>query len=87
MLLQLREQPDRWYLLIGVLGMLIVWRCMAAVVEPTPRHVRMAVAQCVLSIVMLDAVACYAVRGVSCACVILVFLLPAVFLAKWLEIT
>ena len=87
MLLQLREQPERWYLLIGVLGMLIIWRCMAAVAEPTPRHVRMAVAQCVLSIVMLDAVACYAVRGVFWACMILVFLLPAVFLGKWIDMT
>ena len=45
------------------LGLLIVWRCLWAVIEPVPARVRMAVTQCVLSIVMLDAVACYAVRG------------------------
>ena len=59
-----RLEPRRWYLLTGVLGLLIVWRCLWAIVEPTPARVRMAVAQCMLSIVMLDAVACYAVRGV-----------------------
>ena len=57
-------EPQRWYLLIGVLGLLIVWRCVWAVIEPMPARVRMAVAQCILSIIMLDAVACYAVRGV-----------------------
>ena len=77
----------RWYLLTGVLGMLIVWRCLWAVIEPVPARVRMAVAQCVLSIVMLDAVACYAIRGVFWASMILLLLLPAMFLGRWIETT
>lgn len=82
------EQDLRhWYLLVGVLGLLIVWRCCWAVIEPVSARVRMAVAQCVLSIVMLDAVACYAVRGVAWACLILALLVPAMFLGRWIETT
>jgi hypothetical protein len=79
--------PQHWYLMTGVLGMLIVWRCIWAVIEPIPTRVRMAVAQCVLSLVMLDAVACYAIRGVFWACMILLLLLPALFLGRWIETT
>jgi hypothetical protein len=79
--------PQNWLLLVGVLGMLIVWRCLWAVIEPIPARVRTAVAQCVLSIVMLDAVACYAVRGVAWAAMILLLLLPAMFLGRWIETT
>ena len=50
-------------------------------------RVRMAVTQCILSIVMLDALACYAVRGVFWATMILLLLLPAMFLGRWIEIT
>lgn len=82
------EQDLRhWYLLVGALGLLIVWRCCWAVIEPVSARVRMAVAQCVLSIVMLDAVACYAVRGVAWACLILALLAPAMFLGRWIETT
>ena len=83
----MRQQPWRWYLLAGALGLLIVWRCLWAVIDPVPRRVRRAVTQCVLSIVMLDAVACYAVRGVYWASGILLLLLPAMFLGRWIETT
>ncbi len=86
-ILRVRLDPRHWHLLIGILGMLIVWRCLWAVIEPVPARVRMAVAQCVLSIVMLDAVACYAIRGVPWACMILLLLLPAMFLGRWIETT
>ena len=80
-------QPQQWYLLTGTLGLLIFWRCVWAVVEPVPTRVRMAVTQGVLSLVMLDAVACYAVRGVFWAGLILLLLLPAMFLGRWIEMT
>ena len=82
-----QNDPRHWYLLTGLLGLLIVWRCFWAVIEPVPARVRMAVAQCVLSIVMLDAVACYAIRGVFWAALILLLLLPAMFLGRWIEAT
>ena len=79
--------PQRWYLLMGVLGLLIVWRCVWAVIEPFPARVQTAVTQCLLSLVMLDAVACYAVRGIFWASLILLLLLPAMFLGRRIEMT
>jgi hypothetical protein len=80
-----QQDPRRWYLLTIALGTIIFWRCFRAVLDPIPVRVRTAVAQCVLSLIMLDAVACYAVRGVFWASMILVLLLPAVFLGRWIE--
>ena len=79
--------PQQWYLLIGALGSLIVWRCVWAVIRPVPVRVQAAVTQCVLSLVMLDAVACYAVRGIFWAGLILLLLLPAMFLGRWIAVT
>jgi 4-hydroxybenzoate polyprenyltransferase len=86
-ILRVQIDPRHWYLLTGILGTLIILRCFWAVIEPIPTRVRMAVAQCVLSIIMLDAVACYAIRGVPWACMILLLLLPAMFLGRWIETT
>ncbi len=83
----LREETQQWYLLVGVLGLLIVWRCLRAVVDPTSVKVRMAVTQCVMSIIMLDAVACYAVQGVYWASLILLLFIPAMLLGRWIETT
>jgi len=79
--------PRDWYLLTGLLGLIIVWRCGWAVVDPSPARVRLAVAQGVVSIIVLDAAACYAVRGLFWACLILLLLLPAMFLGRWFETT
>lgn len=86
-LMQIQTDPQRWYLLTGVLGLLIIWRCIRAVLDPMQIYVRIAVAQCVLSIIMLDALACYAVRGVAWAVMILLLLAPAMFLGRWIETT
>ena len=83
----LKQGPQRWYLLTGVLGLLIVWRCFRAVIDPTSIKVRLAVTQCVMSIIMLDAVACYAVRGVFWASLILLLFIPAMLLGRWIEVT
>ena len=83
----IRQNLGWWYLLSAGLGMLIVRRCLAAVIEPVPARVRMAVTQCVLSVIMLDAVACYTVRGPYWASGILLLLLPAMFLGRWIETT
>lgn len=82
-----QQSPDRWRVMTSLLGLMIIWRCCWAVVDPIPLRVRVAVAQCVLSIVMLDALACYAARGVVAACFVLAFLLPAMFLGRWIETT
>lgn len=88
---ELRDSPQRWYMLVGILGAMIIWRCLKAVIEPTQPRVRMAVTQCVMSIIMLDAMACYAVRGMSLDApwtfLILLLFIPAMLFNRWIEVT
>ncbi len=56
-------------------------------IDPVPVKVRMAVTQCVMSIIMLDAVACYAVRDVYWASLILLLFIPAMLCSRWIEVT
>ncbi len=70
-----------------ILGMLIGWRCLRAVIAPSPAQVQAAVAQSILSLIILDAAACYAVRDVFWSVMILLLLLPAMFFGKWIELT
>jgi 4-hydroxybenzoate polyprenyltransferase len=83
---RIAAQPGWWYLLLGGLAILIVRRCILAVIEPVPSRVRAAVTQCVLSIIMLDTVACYAVRGYW-AVAIMALLLPALLLGRRMATT
>jgi len=83
----LQAEPQRWWLLMLILGVLIGWRCLRAVIEPAPAQVQAAVAQSILSLIILDAAACYAVCGVFWAAMILVLLLPTMLLGKWIELT
>jgi hypothetical protein len=78
---------QRWRVLLVVMGAWILRRFLHAIADPTPKRVRLAVSQGILSIVMLDAVACYATRGVVWAIVILLFLVPAMFLGRRIETT
>jgi 4-hydroxybenzoate polyprenyltransferase len=81
------EEPQRWWLLMLILGMLIGWRCLRAVIVPSPAQVQAAVAQGILSLVILDAVACFAVRGLFWSVMILLLLVPAMYFGKWIELT
>jgi hypothetical protein len=83
----LQVQPWRWYLLTGAWGLWMAWRCQRAIFTPTAARVKMVVAQSILSLVMLDALACYATRGIVWAALILLFLVPAVFLGRWIQTT
>ena len=80
--------PERWYLLLGLLGMWIGWRCVYAVIDPATRHVRVAVTYGIMSLVVLDATACCAVRGVlPWAVAILALLAPAIVLGRRVQST
>jgi 4-hydroxybenzoate polyprenyltransferase len=78
---------QRWHLLVVLTGVWVLRRFLLAIADPTPQRVRMAVSQGILSIVMFDAAACYAVRGVFCAAMILLLLVPAMLLGRWIETT
>ncbi|MGD0899141.1 MAG: UbiA family prenyltransferase [Thermoguttaceae bacterium] len=77
-----------WYLMIGLLGAAILARCLWAIAEPSPGRVRVAVAQAILSLVVLDAAVTYAARGFNWALlIVLLSLLPAALLGRWIEST
>ena len=76
-------QPTRWYLPMGLLGAMIGWRCVRAVLEPAAGRVQMAVTQGIMSIVFLDAAACFAARGTYWAVVVASLWLPTVLLGRF----
>jgi len=78
----LQLQPMRWYLLWAVLGIIIARRCVVAIADPRPQLVQQAVRQCIFSLVMLDAVICYAMRDVYGAIAILLLLPPMLILGR-----
>lgn len=78
---------DRWFAWWGVMGILVLWRPLRAWIDPSPRHVQHAVRQLLLSLVMLDAVMAFAVRGVTAACIVLLCLIPAMLLGRWFYAT
>jgi len=83
----LQQEPGRWSLLLTVLALLIGFRCFRAVLDPAPRRVQMAVKQCILSLVILDAAACFVVRGTAGAVMVLLLLVPTVLSGWWIEST
>jgi len=83
----LQDEPGRWTLLMAVLAAMIGFRCLRAVIEPVPYRVQMTVKQCILSLVILDAAACFVVRGIPGAVMVLVLLIPTVILGWWIEST
>ncbi|MES1213171.1 MAG: UbiA family prenyltransferase [Singulisphaera sp.] len=81
------EIGPRWFILWGLLGLMILRRPAVAVADPVPKRVQLAVKECILSLIIIDAVTCYAVRGVPWAIVILLLLVPTMFLGRWLYST
>ena len=79
--------PVQWYLWTGVLGAAMISRCVRAILTPVPARVQTAVAVSILSIVMLDALVCFANGQVCGAGLILLLLLPALLLGRWLRMT
>lgn len=83
----LQEQPARWPLLIGILGVVISLRCLRAIIEPTSYRVQTTVKQSLMSLVILNAAICFAVGGPLPALVILFLLIPASWLGRWIYST
>lgn len=84
---RLYNDPSQWYMLIGLLGALILWRCLLAVANPLPEHVQTAVANSITSLVMLDGAACFAFRDALYAAVVVALILPAMMLMQWFRST
>lgn len=84
---QLELQPQRWYFFLGILGLMIGWRFVRGVVQPSPATVQAAVQHGILSLVFLDAAAAYAVRDMGAAIAILLLLLPATLASRAIRVT
>jgi 4-hydroxybenzoate polyprenyltransferase len=79
--------PDRWYLFWGLLGMLLMWRALRAILDPRPAQVQAAVRNCIFALVIIDAGTCLAVQDRMWGLAILALLVPAVLLGRWIEST
>ena len=78
---------DRWRFFVGLLGLMIGWRCFRAVLDPTPLRVQVAVKECILSLIVLDAAVVMATSGFPAAVAVLLLLAPAVLLGRWISST
>lgn len=78
---------QRWRILMTVLGLLIGWRCLRAVLQPVPARVQMVVKHGILSLVILDASVCYVTQGPTAAMAVLALLVPTVVLGRWVYST
>ena len=89
-----RVDAGRWYVLWLALFLLIGGRAAAAVADPSPRNVQRAVKNAILSLIVFDAAVAFAVRdwGLpvadwSGAVAILLLVVPALFLGRWIYST
>ncbi len=73
----IRSQRSTWRWFMALLGALIIWRPLVAVIEPTPKRVQFAVKHCLLSLIVLDATVCLVVGGRPEGFLILLLLIPA----------
>lgn len=80
-------RPGQWVLLVTLLGVLIARQSLRPVFDPSPRRVQTAVKLGILSLVVLDAAVCLAVRGPTAAVAVLLLLVPAVALGRWFRST
>lgn len=77
----------RWHFFMLLLGILIAWQCLRAVLDPRCGKIQAAVKQSIFSLVILDAAVVLAVAGAPAAVVILSLLIPAVVLGRWVYST
>lgn len=72
-----------WCVFWLLIALLISRRCIHAILDPVPRRVQQAVKQGILSLIVIDAAACTAVRDPRLCVVILALLIPTVLLGRW----
>ena len=85
--IRLTMPPSQWHLFMALMGMLIAWQSLRAVINPEPRRVQMAVKQSILSLVLLDAAVVLGIAGPVAAVAVLALMVPAVILGRWVYST
>ncbi len=76
-----------WYVFWGLLGLLIGYRCLRAVLDPRPALVQVAVRNCIFSLVIIDAAACLAAQEMFWGVLILLLLVPMLLAGRWIYST
>lgn len=85
---QLQLRPLAWQLLVVWQALVILRRCLVAVADPVPEKVQAAVKLCILSLIVVDATVCLAVRAPWWwAASILLLLIPTLILGRWVYST
>jgi 4-hydroxybenzoate polyprenyltransferase len=85
--LTLRIMPSVWFALWAVLALLILRRCVTAVVIPDPARVQAAVRNGVQSIIVIDAALCAGFAGPYWGIAIVLLAIPTFLLTQWLRAT
>jgi 4-hydroxybenzoate polyprenyltransferase len=83
----LQFEPESWTWAWILIALVIGWRFVRAIFDPQPARVQAAVKTGILSIIVLDAVTVFAVRGPVPAVVILLLIVPTVALGAWIYST
>jgi 4-hydroxybenzoate polyprenyltransferase len=78
---------EHWMQLWTALVVLISWRFVQAFMRPQPELVQRAVKTGILAIIVLDAAVVLGVRGCWPAVAVLLLLVPAIFLSRWIYST
>lgn len=83
----LKVATSDWTFLWGALAGLLSVRCIWAISDPSPLRVQSAITQCLRSLIILDALACYSVRDLDSALVIMVLIIPQLMLGRLIYAT
>jgi len=81
------QEPDRWFVFWAIVAALMGWRCGLAVLDPQPAIVQSAVKNCIFSLIVIDAGACYAAQGTFHVMVIVAMLVPTMLLGRFVYST
>ncbi len=76
-----------WLLLVGLMVLNIVRPCIQAISDPSPRNVQLAVKNCILWLIALNAAIVLQVGGISYALGVFALVAPALLLGKWVYST
>ena len=79
--------PQQWVLFWLLICAIIAVRCGRAILDPRAGMVQLAVKNCLLSLVVIDAAVVLAIDGTFWACIVLLLVAPAMLLGRWISST
>ena len=81
------DVPEQWTLFWLLICAIIGVRCGRAILDPRAGFVQLAVKNCLLSLIVINAAAVLAMDGRFWACMVLLLLAPATLLGRWISST